>query len=552
MTKLWLISISLTFFAVLPAACLAAPPEVNSLFPAGVQRGATAAVTANGRFDAWPVRIWVEQDGLNFKPLAEKGKLEVQADANARPGLYWIRFYDNSGSAALKPFLVGNLPELLEQEPNDDPRSPQRLNQPATTINGVLSRSGDVDGFAVRLRRGQTLVASVEANRRLGSPMDGVLQVVSEDGFVLAQNDDAPHLDPELVFHPPADGIYIVRLFAFPATPNSSIGFSGGDRFVYRLTLATSGFVHHTLPLAVADGDVRRLELVGWNIERPARFLNVHPIEATDDGSGGPSLLTVHRPDLANTVQVRVESHETMLEAEPNEDGEAQAIRVPTTITGRINVPGDADVYEFAVEKDERLRVTVESRSLGFLLDPALRLADAEGKRLAEADDVDRNNRDATLVHAFPQGGRYQVEVRDANRFGGVRYAYRLRVVPVDADFKAKLSAERFTLSLGQPLEIPVTIEPLDGFSGEVTVAAVDLPQGVAADPVNVTVKSGGKNGGAVKATLRLARDAQAKSGPFRIVARTTAGRMISRSATALIPGFATATTSVWLTVETK
>ena len=117
-----------------------------------------------------------------------------------------------------------------------------------------------MDGFAVNLSRGQTLVASVEAARHLGSPMDAVLQVVSTDGFVLAQNDDDVGRDPRIVFEAPAAGTYIVRLFAFPATPDSSIRFAGGSAFVYRLTLTTGGFLDYAFPLAVGRDGPRIVE----------------------------------------------------------------------------------------------------------------------------------------------------------------------------------------------------------------------------------------------------------------------------------------------------
>src|SRR5207249_3560288 len=130
-----------------------------------------------------------------------------------------------------------------ESEPNDDPTRPQRIETPRVTVNGKLGRTGDVDGFAVPLKKGQTLVAALEANRRLGAPLDGLLQVVSSQGFVLAENDDAPDRDPLLAFEAPADGTYLVRTFAFPAEPDARIGFAGGDAFVYRLTLTTQGFL---------------------------------------------------------------------------------------------------------------------------------------------------------------------------------------------------------------------------------------------------------------------------------------------------------------------
>src|SRR5581483_10130568 len=106
-----------------------------------------------------------------------------------------------------------------EKEPNDDYRHAQPLDK-SCVVNGRLEKTGDVDCFAIHLTRGQTLVASMEANRTLGSPMDAVLQVVSARGTVLEENNDYHELDPQLMFTAPADGTYVVRTFAFPAVPD--------------------------------------------------------------------------------------------------------------------------------------------------------------------------------------------------------------------------------------------------------------------------------------------------------------------------------------------
>ena len=267
-----------------PAA--AKPPTLDSLFPPGGQRGQTVAVTAAGSFSQWPVKAWTDDEGLEVRPLPEKGKLSIAVASDARVGVHWLRLFDDEGATALRPFLVGTLPEVVETEPNDDPTRPQRLETACVTVNGKLGQSGDVDGFAVPLQKGQTLVAALEANRRLGSPLDGLLQVVSAAGFVLDENDDAPDRDPLLVFKAPADGTYIVRAFAFPSVPDSQIGFAGGDAFVYRLTLTTQGFVDHLYPLAVPRAAPGRVEAVGWNIDESARWLEVVPGGGDESGGG--------------------------------------------------------------------------------------------------------------------------------------------------------------------------------------------------------------------------------------------------------------------------
>src|SRR5262249_59121116 len=129
-----------------------------------------------------------------------------------------------------------------------------------------LGKDGDVDVFAVELKKGQTLVASVMAHTVLRSPMDGVLQILSVDGFLLAQDDDFHGLDPQIVFPVPKDGRYLVRVFAFPQVPTAAIKFAGGDKFIYRLTLTTGPFADYAFPLAVSRAAPGDLHVVCWHL----------------------------------------------------------------------------------------------------------------------------------------------------------------------------------------------------------------------------------------------------------------------------------------------
>ena len=226
-------------------------PALTSLFPAGAQQGKTVEVLASGTFAHWLVRAWADRKGVEIKAAKDKGKLIVTVAANVAPGVCWIRLYDAQGASVPRPFLIGTLPEVMEKEPNDEPRKPQVLPALPVVVNGRLDKDGEVDGFAIRLRKGETLVASLEANRTLGSPMDGVLQVLSAEGFVLEENNDDRGLDPQVVFTAPKEGGYIVRTFAFPAQPSSGIRFAGGPTYIYRLTLTAGGFADYAFPLAV-------------------------------------------------------------------------------------------------------------------------------------------------------------------------------------------------------------------------------------------------------------------------------------------------------------
>ena len=85
---------------------------MTELFPPGAGRGQTVAVNASGTFDHWPVKAWIEGRGVEIRAEKEKGKLTVVVAADAAPGLRWVRLYDEEGATALRPFVIGVLPEV--------------------------------------------------------------------------------------------------------------------------------------------------------------------------------------------------------------------------------------------------------------------------------------------------------------------------------------------------------------------------------------------------------------------------------------------------------
>jgi hypothetical protein len=525
----------------LAAPAAAAPPTLTYLFPAGAQRGTTVDVTAGGTFDRWPLQAWVQGAGVTVQAAKEKGKLTVTVAADAVPGTYWLRLYDEQGASSLRSFVVGTLPEVAEREPNDDPRKPQALDTSTVTVNGRLGRVGDVDSFAVPLRKGQTLVASLEANRLLGSPMDAILQVLSADGFVLDQNNDYHDLDPQIVFSAPADGTYVVRTFAFPSTPDSSIRFTGSDACIYRLTLTTGGFVDHAFPLAISRGQRGPVEAAGWNIPAEMGKLFAH---TGDD----PEAAWLFHPLLANTAPVRLEPHPTTVRAEDNDAKHPQALELPVTVSGRLR-PGFPDVYRFEAKKDQKLFFQVESRALGFPLDAVLHLTDAAGKTLARVDDPRGGRgdgvRDPSLAFTVPADGTYRLEVHDLHGGGGFRYVYRLRAVHAVPDFELALATDRFVASPGKPLDIPVTVTRQNGPGGEIEITAEGLPAGVSAVPVRSL-----PTGPTAKAvTLRLTAETDPVSFPIRVVGKVAGGEESTRTARAPIADLTASTCRPWVTV---
>jgi hypothetical protein len=517
---------------LLPAGpARAAPPVLQYLYPAGMQRGTTATVTIAGTYKSWPLACWTDRPEIRIAPGSKRGQLRITTPAETPPGICWLRIHDEQGASNLRPFVIGTLPEVTEKETNDALEQAQEVIGSAT-VNGQLRKSGDVDVYAVALKKGQTLVASLQANHLLKSPMDGILQVVSEKGFVLEQNDDHRGLDPQIVFTAPSEGRYFVRLFAFPETPTSSIRFAGAENFVYRLTLTTAGFADHAYPLALPRGAPGKIEVIGWNIPAEAREL---PVPA----STGEQVSVFH-PALANPLSIRLEPHPTVVESKDNTPQHPQEVHAPVTITGQISAPGEVDAYAFTVPARQKVSVNIEAQALDSPLDPLLRLTDATGKVLKEVQSR-KLGADPDLDASGGATTSFRLEVRDLHDRGGMRYVYRLRIAPPPVDYALKLKSDRFVLPPDKPLDIPITIERLNGFKQAIEIHAVDLPAGIAAKAVLASA-------GSKSAKLSLTREGKAIAGPFRIEGRVVKEVEPTHFAQAPVTEVAATTTYLWVT----
>jgi len=517
------------------APAFAAPPKLTSLFPAGGQRSQAVSVMATGDLSTWPVQAWSDRPGLTVTAEKDKGKFKIEIAANALPGTYWLRLHNADGASVLRPFIVGTLAEVAESETNDLPDKPQMV-EPQVVINGKLAKSGDVDGYRVELKQGQTLVASLVANTTLGAPLDAALQVCElvehgrTEAFVVAQNHDAIGLDPLVAFTSQHDGAYLVRLFAIPAMPDSSVRFAGGEDYLYRLTLTTGPFIDHALPLAAGNAETT-VQFGGWNLAE-IRSTIVPPLTADADPLTPPdgALAWAWHRDAAGAMLLP---------------------RMTNTMGGCLETAGAVHTHPFPASKNQKIRIRVAAKALGFPTDAVIAVLDAAGKVLAEADDSGRDDRDPTLDFTPSEDGQYAVRIRDLARRGGVRMCYRLTIEPVTPEFSLSLATDSFVLEKGKPLEISVNVAARDGFKEPIEITAIGLPPGVTAEPLKFEPsgnapppssgggrrgkgsKGGNQGGGGPAAKLILKADADAKVGgaAIRIEGRAGGEKPLIRSA---------------------
>jgi hypothetical protein len=183
-------------------------PRPTAVYPLGGKAGETLTLTffsgATGEFTQ-PVKL----------PPTPSDKFGVFAELDGlpAPSPNWIR--------------VSDFPNVLETSPNHDREHATATDlPPPLALNGVVSQKGEEDWFRFPATKGLALDVNVYA-RRLGSPLDSVLEVFDAQGRSLAANDDAAGADSELKFTPPETTNYFVRI-------RDTLG-QGGPDYVYRI-----------------------------------------------------------------------------------------------------------------------------------------------------------------------------------------------------------------------------------------------------------------------------------------------------------------------------
>ena len=489
-------------------ATQAAAPTLDHLYPVALQIGFTNVVTAIGKFDPWPPKVWVDAPGIVFHAETNAGKFAVEIATNAPAGPHLVRVFNEQGASGPRFLIVTGEPQVAELEPNDDYLKPQAVDHLPVSLNGRLDKSGDVDSFAVALQAGQTLIASVEAYT-LASPMDAVLRLVDSRGVQVALNDDGRTLDPLLEWKANSAGTYILQVYGFAYPAISDVKFTGGNACVYRLRVSRGRCLHYALPLGVQRGARTKLRLYGWNLGTSLG------IDLEFDGTGMPAetrLVTLAPADFENALTLPVGDGPEILEREPNNStNEAALLEVPFAVTGCIDQPGDEDRFQFAAKKSDKFLLEVQSAALGFPLDARLKVEDANGKELAKKDD--RVNADPALEWTAPEDGTFLATVGNVLNRGGSDCLYRLSISRAVPGLKSVSANNAFTIEPGKTNEIKTTITRLNGFQSKLTLSVKGLPEGLEADPVDVPEK-----GGEVVLKLVAAADAKVFSGVIQIV----------------------------------
>ena len=197
---------------------------------------------------------------------------------------------------------------------------------------------------------------------------------------------------------------------------------------------------------------------------------------------------------------------------------EPKSLTPPVVVNGCLSQSGEEDSYTFTLKKGHSVQINVRAQSLHSPVDATLRIEDAKGKSLQQADDGDKDILDPALRFKAAEDGDYKLVIADRFHHGGPEHVYELTVKPFVPTLTATLDTHAYRLEAGKSAEVKVTVKTNGTFGGKIKAQAVNLPAGVTAESVDVPVK-----GGEVKLTLKAAAEVVASQAPFAVEIVTSA-----------------------------
>ncbi|MBN2375604.1 MAG: PPC domain-containing protein [Sedimentisphaerales bacterium] len=431
------------------------------------------------------------------RQIAESVWIEITVDPQAKPGNRELRILTSTGLTNPMVFQVGTMPEVTELEPNNQQAYQKRPNQPNLLIpkpldlpvllNGQIM-PGDVDRFRFRAQRGQQLVIETCARSLIPYLADAVpgwfqatLALYDEMGKEVAFTDDYRfNPDPVLFYRVPQTGEYELEI-------RDSI-YRGREDFVYRVAVGEQSFITQVFPLGGRVGTTTDTIVSGWNLPETRLSLETKSAEVgfhqTRWQQGGK---------ISNSILYAVDTLDECRDVEANNTTkDAQEIVLPKIINGRIDKPGDIDVFKIVGKAGDKIVAEVYARRLNSPLDSLLRITDQSGNTIQLNDDyaikdsylhknlmgMVTHHADSYLMTELKQDGTYYVHLSDSQQHGGEAFGYRLRISAPQPDFVLRVTPSSLSVRAG--LNVPVCAYLLrrDGFTGPVDVVLKDAPDG--------------------------------------------------------------------------
>lgn len=451
-------------------------PAIARLSQHGVQSGMTTQIVVDGN-DLGPNPVVVfplpeVKFSVGNGSTANRLVLDVNVPASAVSGIYplWIR-----SQAGITKSVAISIDQLPEMPLNTAPDKPAQL--PAAFF-GSLS-GGQQQVVYLAGKKGQRVVADVEL-KRLGGNANPVIEIKSASGTPLSINWGQNSLkgDARGEFVLPDDGVYTVELH--------DLTFSAAGVSPFRLKIGDLKLVDGVIPAAALPGTIE-VEPVGSGIAPGTKIAGQFVLPG--ESSAGLVSLTSDPSLIGSVPPVSLSRGVEIVEAPRASDEAVQiinaaispAMSIPVAVSGRISKKGEIDRYLLNVTPGHKIKLTLQSDSLGSSLEGELRLLGHPQANVLAMTSDQPSVSDPSLEFVVPAGlSQVQVQIRDLFGRGEARSFYRLVVETAD---QPRFSLMVNTAVVNLPEDGSAIIEALvnrAGYAGPIQLS-------ISGDP-NVTV----------------------------------------------------------------
>ncbi|MEM7013610.1 MAG: hypothetical protein AAF585_19230, partial [Verrucomicrobiota bacterium] len=404
MTRFAPLFASALIFAAIINTAFAESPASFYIFPAGGQKGTEVEFKVGGAFFHGGAEFRITGEGLAPNPRVEEtetltfhqpllhepfssqkevypldhlGKIKI--DKKAAAGAHFWTCKTVQGITERRKFIVGDLPEIVEEEINGEP-IPQSVPQLPVTINGRVHPIEDVDFWDFDAPSGETVICEL-VSTQLGHELEPIIEIRDPNGKLVKPQIAMKGDDPTLSFQVETSGRHRLKIH--------DARYWGHQSYVYRLTHKTGPHPTSIFPLGGRRGELIEAKINGLNMESEPVSVEL----ATDD-----SMMSVE--SNGRQLHLHVDELSEIIE------GEATELMIPSIANGQIMMPGEADSWFVDLAAKEVIQLEVIAAQLGSRLDSSLKVIDpATGRQAranmeAQTDIGDANETTSSASHA--------------------------------------------------------------------------------------------------------------------------------------------------------
>ncbi len=477
-------------FVVFLAVAANAAPHITRVAPLGGQAGVVVEVELHGknlagftaaRFDT-PALEWI--DTIEAKAELVRGRVRV--DRAAALGPHRMQAVTTKGVTNTRLFNVFEFEGVNEVEPND--RTAQTIALKPQVVHGFMKTLADVDHFTFEAKAGDRWLFDLHSIER-GGFLECSLTLYDETGRETAFNEDQDEYleTPRLSVTFPRTARYTLKVDQYRGPQGVSCAGNCG----YALHISKLPIVRAIFPLGAKPGATYNVRLLGEALEsvtgaylqraRGAEHYRLtFPYSMPIDG--GDKIETIEAVS-ASATEARFQIPSTATPGlwrlwlrTKHGTAEAMSVEIANDAIDAVLLQKEHS-YEIGLAQGKPFHAWTLATQLGLpAIDTVLELFNAEGKLLAEHDDLMTGqgtvigNPDSSLYYTPQKTETAKLVVRDRTNRTGPEFAYRLHLDNALPSFQLLAEPEELSARPGETVTMEALLIKQPGFESAVDV----------------------------------------------------------------------------------